>query len=166
MLCLSAQGLGIGPDVPHAVTAPGVTEGNGVGVLKEPPVGTNVAVGETDATAKIRNISFVCDPGELKWETVKLGHTLLVQMPAELDVSGVKEQFVQLLDYAEEMLLCSHVAVCFKRCRADRVAVMRMLMLLGFAAVSPGCNLVPSEGCADYVFMVYALDDEDDDSDA
>ena len=37
-LYLWVQGLGSVPDVPHAVNVSFVTEGNGVGVLKEPPV--------------------------------------------------------------------------------------------------------------------------------
>jgi len=162
-VCHWAQGLGIGPDVPHAVTAPGVTEGNGVGVSKEPPVGTSASAGESDAMAKIKNISFVCDPGELKWDSVQLGRTLLVQMPAELEVEGVKEQMVQVLDYAEDDLMCSHVVVCFKRSRTDRMSLTRMLMLLGFGVVSPSFSLVPAEGRDDYVFMVNSLEDEEED---
>ena len=37
-LYLWAQGLDSVPDVPHAVNVSFVTEGSGVGVLKEPPV--------------------------------------------------------------------------------------------------------------------------------
>lgn len=165
-MCHWAQGLGTGPDVPHAVTAPGVTEGNGVGVSKEPPVGTNASAGDADMTAKIKNISFVCDPGELKWDSVQLGCTLLVQMPAEVDLEGVKEQLVQVLDYAEDDLMCSHVVVCFKRSRTDRMSLTRMLMLLGFGVVSPSFSLVPAEGRDDYVFMVNTLEDEDDDEES
>ena len=93
-LCLSAQGLGIGPDVPHAVTAPGVTEGNGVGVLKEPPVGTSASIGEAGIVAKISNIGFISELNKLNVETVLLGRVLLVQVPPDLNVDGIKEQLV------------------------------------------------------------------------
>ena len=44
--------------------------------------------------------------------------------------------------------------------------LMKMLMILGFTTMSPGCSFVPAEGCNDLMFMVNALDDDSDDIDS
>lgn len=52
------------------------------------------------------------------WETVVVGRRLylsIVHLP-----EGSKEAFVSLLEYAEEVLGCSHVLICFKKDRSDR----------------------------------------------
>lgn len=61
-----------------------------------------------------------------------------------------------------DVLQCS-VIVLTRLCVV--VSLTRMLMLLGFGAVSPSFSLVPAEGRDDYVFMVNTLEDEDDEED-
>ena len=59
-LYLWVQGLGSVPDVPHAVNVSFVTEGNGVGVSKEPPVNVkdiftdNVCAGALASNSQVR----------------------------------------------------------------------------------------------------------------
>ena len=53
------------------------------------------------------------------WETVIVGRRLYLSLGGALP-EGSKEAFVSLLEYAEEVLCCSHVLVCFKKDRSDR----------------------------------------------
>ncbi|KAJ4432102.1 hypothetical protein ANN_20716 [Periplaneta americana] len=80
---------------------------------------------------------------EVSWETVLWQHRLYIQVPSYLlpegskegteltrteifegetksSVSAITEGFVSLLEYAEEVLKCTHIIVCFKKDRNDR----------------------------------------------
>lgn len=175
-------GLGGAPDEPHAVNVSEKTEGNGVGVLKEPPVSANGLPENVNTLAKAQTASSLCfritltDCLEVSWETLLLGRKLIVEIPNGILPEGSKESFVTLLEYAEEALKCTHVIVCFKKARLDRACLIRTMMFLGFVVVAPGNPLVPISG--DLMFMAYIIEqdsdseesddeeDEDDDQDS
>jgi ornithine decarboxylase antizyme 1 len=164
---LWAQGLGGVPDAPHAahVTAC-ITEGSGVGKFKEPPVISEIPLTENDldklrdedaedATTIIFKMQLT-ETMQVQWETVFWTHKLYIHVPGGILPEGSKEGFVSLLEYAEEVLKCSHVIVCFKKDRADRACLIRTFMYLGFVALAPGHNLVPSN--EDYFYMAYIIE--------
>jgi hypothetical protein len=171
-----ARGLDSGFDVPHATNnVSNVTEGSGVGVLKEPPV--NVGVVSTDnysynkcvdslasEAQRASNLCFVirvAERLEVVWETIYVGQKLFVEVPNALLPEGSKESLVTLLEYAEEELDCTHVILCFKKARLDRANLIRTFMFLGFKLVTPGDPMVPN--AEDLMFLVYAIDNYDSD---
>lgn len=165
-------GLSGVPDEPHAVNVSEKAEGNGVGVSKEPPVDVKVHNTLNDTLTcddDAQTASSLCfevtltDSLEVLWETLLVGHKLFVEIPNGILPEGSKESFVTLLEYAEEVLKCSHVIVCFKKTRADRGSLIRTFMFLGFVMVAPGNDLVPASG--DLMFMAYTIDPGSDDED-
>lgn len=179
-------GLGSAPDVPHAVNASGrKTEGSGVGVTKEPPVsaraletvsgvkGVRLHGGVGTATAlsvgddAVSNLCFSIQlvGQEVMWETLLIGKTMFIEIPMNILPEGSKESFVTLLEYAEEVLSCTHVIVCFKKSRVDRASLVRTFMFLGFVPVAPGMHRLAVSG--DLMYLAYStqLDNDDDDDD-
>jgi len=175
------QGLGSAPDVPHAVNASGrKTEGSGVGVTKEPPVSVRAleivsgggrlhGVGTTSVAAlcaagdAVSNLCFRIRlvGQEVVWETLLIGKTLFIEIPADIMPEGSKESFVTLLEYAEEVLSCTHVIVCFKKNRGDRASLVRTFMFLGFVPVAPGSHRLAVSG--DLMYLAYTIQSDDDD---
>ena len=54
--------------------------------------------------------------------------------------SGSKEAFVSLLEYAEEVLECSDVIVCFQKCQSSNTnykKAIRNFQFLGFQPLTP-----------------------------
>lgn len=98
------------------------------------------------------------------WKAMYLEKKLFVEVPKAMLPNCSKESFVVLLEYAETMLSCSHVIICFKKDRPDRASLIRVFMFLGFQLVSPGHPLVPSTS-GDVMYLAYAIDGEDDDDD-
>lgn len=159
-------GLGGVPDEPHAANVSEKTEGSGVGVLKEPPVyAKGLESVHTLAPAQVAsNLCFqvtLTDCLEVTWETLLVDGRLFVEIPSGILPEGSKESFVTLLEYAEEVLKCDHVIVCFKKNRTDRASLIRTFMFLGFAVVAPGSALVPTS--ADLLYMAYAIERDSDD---
>lgn len=156
------QGLDSVPDVPHTANVSFLTEGSGVGVSKEPPVGAKrLFIDHVDnlALESQRNLRFkvgLTDSMEVEWDTLLNNGKLFVEIPAGILPAGSKESFVTLLEYAEDELHCSHVIVCFKKNRNDRASLIRTFMFLGFVVVPPGNALVPQSG--DLMFMAYAIE--------
>lgn len=146
------------------------TEGNGVGVLKEPPVGTKGlstaprgGVSSLMLNQSASSLSFrvtLTDRLEVSWETLLVGKKLFVEIPSGILPEGSKESFVTLLEYAEEALHCSHVLVCFSKDRLDRASLVRTMMFLGFVVVAPGNHLVPMSG--DLMFMAYLIEEDEE----
>ena len=104
------QGLGSGPDVPHAVNASSrKTEGNGVGVTKEPPV----SIRDEETSRRLMYGAAGCsgDEGaacsicfsvrvighEVTWETILVGTTLFVEIPPDVLPTGSKERFYTVI---------------------------------------------------------------------
>lgn len=145
-----------------------------MGVLKEPPVDvkakTDNYYGVKEAlTADLQNACNLCfhvalaDCMEVSWETLLVGDRLFVEIPTGILPAGSKESFVTLLEYAEEVLRCSHVIVCFKKDRTDRACLIRTFMFLGFGVLEPGNRLVPCSG--DLLYMAYEIAQDDSDED-
>jgi len=146
-----------------------MTEGNGVGVSKEPPVDTSNAVKNINELVRSQvasNLVFqvtLTDCMQVTWETLLVDRKLFIEVPNGILPEGSKESFVTLLEYAEEALKCSHVIVCFKKNRSDRATLVRTFMFLGFIVVAPGNPVVPNN--ADLLFMAYTIDDEEEEED-
>lgn len=140
-----------------------------MGVSAEPPVATKGGLENVNALAQAQNASSLCfkislvGTMDVVWETLRVGHNLYVEIPSGILPDGSKESFVTLLEYAEEVLKCSHVIVCFKKGRTDRASLIRTFMFLGFAMVAPGHAMVPA--CHERMFMAYTIDDYDEDDD-
>lgn len=161
-------GLCGAPDEPHAVhVSLKKAEGNGVGVSTEPPVAAKGL--EENALAHAHTTSRLCfkislaDTLQVTWDTLLIDRKLYIEVPTGILPDGSKESFVTLLEYAEEVLKCSHVIVCFKKARTDRASLVRTFMFLGFGVVAPGNPLVPV--ASDHLFMAYTIDEGDEDSD-
>ncbi|KAH3860490.1 ornithine decarboxylase antizyme 1-like [Dreissena polymorpha] len=146
-----------------------VTGGSGVGTSKEPPV--NVKLNNTDfctaslaSTAQFAsNLCFVVQVVEnvmVKWETIYVNNVLYVEVPSSILPEGSKESLITLLEYAEEVLDCSHVILVFKKNRNDRASLIRTFMFLGFEVVCPGSPFVPL--VEDLMFLAYTIEDDED----
>jgi len=95
---------------------------------------------------------------EVSWETVLWQHRLYIQVPSYLVPEGSKEGFVSLLEYAEEVLKCTHIIVCFKKERNDRALLVRTFMFLGFTTLPPGHQLIPSTTDTCNLYMLYSIE--------
>jgi len=156
-------GLGGGFDAPHAAYVSISTEGSGVGKPSEPPVagtrskpvsGTEVVAAAKGGCARLSFEFQLAEQTTVVWETAVAGRRLylwVTQLP-----EGSKEAFVALLEYAEEVLGCSHVIVCFRKDRSDRAMLIRTFMFLGFVALPPGHPLAPPS--PDQFSMVYEIE--------
>lgn len=91
---------------------------------------------------------------KIVWETVLHKTILYVQISALI---LPKEGFVSLLDYAEEVLGCSHVIVSMKKDRADFTMLLRTFMFLGFHSLPPGHAMVPRNTDNANFFMLFEL---------
>ncbi len=93
-------GLGGVPDEPHAVNVSEKTEGNGVGVSKEPPVDVKgctaySALAYEDNAQAASNLCFevtLTDCLEVRWETLLVGQKLFVEIPNGILPEGSKER--------------------------------------------------------------------------
>lgn len=95
---------------------------------------------------------------EVCWNTVLWQQRLYVQVPDTLLPDGSKEGFVSLLEFAEETLNATHVVISLRKTRADRASLVRTFMFLGFAAVPPGSEVIPTSGDRDHLYLAYAIE--------
>ena len=99
-------GLSGVPDVPHAVHVSCLTEGNGVGVSKEPPVNAKVHIGDVgalvgaQAASSLRFEIDVADCHDVSWETCLLDGKLFVEIPNGMLPEGSKERYLSLVQEA------------------------------------------------------------------
>lgn len=64
---------------------------------------------------------------------------------SQMNDSGSKEAFVALLEYAEEVLECTHVIVCFEKCQSNNTkTAIRNFLFLGFQPLAPGHEFLPT----------------------
>lgn len=156
------QGLGGGPDVPHAADVSSlIEESSGVGKAKELSVSQPCNVQCENELSKDQHVKItfrypLTPQTVLTWDTMLLKNNLYIEVPNGCLPDASKEAFVALLEYAEEVLQCEHAIVCFPRERSDRSILIRTFMFLGFFVVPPGNELVlPSD--KDHVYMVYNI---------
>lgn len=77
------------------------------------------------------------------WEAVLWRGRLYISMSAKELNEGSKEAFVRMLEYAEEVLHCSHVLVCLSRHEPDLKDMARNFLFLGFQTLAPGHEFLP-----------------------
>ena len=158
----------------HAVNVSACeTEGNGVGDLPEPPVGSkgfhllNDALGCVGRGGMV-HISFekvVGDEKKFLWDGVLADGKLFIKIPDGILFNNSKESFIELLEYADRSLHCDHVVICFRKERSDRVSLIRNFMFLGFKVLPAGHRFVPAAS-GSVVYMAYSIDDPgEEDSD-
>jgi len=119
-----------------------------VNVLVEAPVASNLCF-------KI----MLADSIVVSWETILMDKTLYVEVPNGILPEGSKESLVKLLEYAEEILVCNDVVICFKKNRSDQASLIRTFMFMGFTLGPPGGS--SRIGGADVIFMIYSIDPGD-----
>lgn len=80
------------------------------------------------------------------WDAILWLGRLYINVGAhQMTDSGSKEAFVALLEYAEEVLECSHVIVCIdKRNATSTKMTIRNFLFLGFQPLAPGHEYLPS----------------------
>lgn len=101
---------------------------------------------------------------EVVWETILVdGKRLYVEVPPGILPEGSRESLIELLEYAEEQLKCTHVILCFKKNRPDRSSLLRVFNFFGFSILPPGHALAPKT--EDLLFMAYVIDNGDSSSD-
>ena len=91
----SVRGLGGVPDVPHAVNVSEKTEGNGVGVTKEPPVNATGLVASELPGIGTSSLCFrvrLTECLEVSWETLLAGRKLIVEIRSGILPEGYKER--------------------------------------------------------------------------
>ncbi|XP_063239004.1 LOW QUALITY PROTEIN: ornithine decarboxylase antizyme 2 [Bacillus rossius redtenbacheri] len=165
--------LGAGPlwwsDVPHAAHSLSSVSTEGSGVGKPTGLSVSSAAKSVDEDELCRaaqagrslRLSFkvpLTEHTSVQWETVLWQRRLYVQIPSGLRPEGSKEGFVSLLEYAEDVLKCSHIIVCFKKDRKDRGLLVRTFMFLGFSTLAPGHGFIPSNTDSGNFYMIYAIE--------
>jgi ornithine decarboxylase antizyme 1 len=100
------------------------------------------------------------DEHGLLW-SIKLRHdSLYVELPQQLNEES-KEKFVNLLEFADDILHCKHVIVYFDKTRSDRAALVKTFMFLGFHILAPNNSLILSNDIQqDQLYMVYIIDSD------
>lgn len=154
---------GGGFDAPHAAYVSTGTEGSGVGKPSEPPVADRVSkpVSSTEVVSAAQNgcihLSFevkLAEQTAVVWETVVVGRRLYLSIGHLPE--GSKEAFVSLLEYAEEVLGCTHVLICFRKDRNDRAILIRTFMFLGFEVIPPGHPIAPANN--EHLYLLYEIE--------
>lgn len=83
------------------------------------------------------------------WDAVLWRGRLYVSVTANTLCNGSKEAFVSLLEYAEDVLECTHVIVCLGKTgtavndKETKMAI-RNFLFLGFQPLAPGHEFMPS----------------------
>ena len=81
------------------------------------------------------------------WDAILRQGRLYIHVgPSQMTDGGSKEAFVSLLEYAEEVLECSHVIVCIEKRQSNTTTKMaiRNFLFLGFQPLAPGHEYLPS----------------------
>jgi len=160
-------GRSVGFDAPHTAIVSCVSGGSGVGFLGVPPVeeeSNNASVAEVLSAARdgsgahIRFSFKLCTAATVEWSALLVGRCLYLK-PGETLPDGSKEAFVALLQYAEEVLKCSHIYACFQRSAAVR-GLLRTFQFLGFSPVDPDDPRAPTS--RQVISLVYEIDDDAD----
>ena len=115
-----------------------------------------------DESVKKRNeeLRAFIDEHDLSWAITLRNGCLYVELPHQLK-DGSKEMFIDLLEFADDVLKCRHVIVCFGKTRPDRAALVKTFMFLGFHVLSPDNLLMAlDDKHQDQLYMVYIVDSD------
>jgi len=131
---------------------------------------------------KFHNIEWEDENGNTMWEAVLWKGRLYVSVTAKQLCGGSKEAFVMLLEYAEDVLGCSHVVVCLGKPNSTKnynntinnenintqnnftanleyekesKMAIRNFLFLGFQPLAPGHEFNPSN--PNLVCFVYTI---------
>ncbi len=77
------------------------------------------------------------------WDAILWQRRLYVNVTSQQLSDGSKEAFVELLEYAEEDLGCSHVVVCLDQQLRGIKGVVKNFLFLGFQPLAPGHEFLP-----------------------
>lgn len=120
--------LGNVPDVPNngyhnvsTVLADEVANGikKSVGKQQTPPR-NNVPKLSLDEPVPFTFRCYLTENQIISWDAVFWSGNLYIHLPNNMVMEGSKEAFIELLEYAEEELVCNNVVICFKKNRTDK----------------------------------------------
>ncbi len=74
---------------------------------------------------------------------------------------SISNRFVDLLEFADDILHCKNVIICFDKTRSDRAALLKTFMFLGFHILSPN-NILFSfiDEHSNQLSMIYTIDSD------
>jgi len=140
------------PDVAHSSWE--FPEGTGVGESRNPSDLVSQGLDQKSASSlrlrfHVRNglpRAISATQKDHGWDAIVLKGRLYVLVDvSQMNDSGSKEAFVSLLEYAEEVLECSHVIVCFEKCQSSNTkTAIRNFLFLGFQPLAPGHEYLPT----------------------
>jgi len=90
------------------------------------------------------------------WSTILHGNALYVHIPSHTNGEGSKDNFIRLLEYAEEKLKCRNVIAYFQDDRPDAASWMRAFLFLGFSLLPPQHPLRPDN--QGFIYLNYIVD--------
>ena len=120
----------------------------------------NIFDGDENLKKKHEDLREFIHEQDLSWSIKIRGDSLYVELPQQSN-EGSKEMFVNLLEFADDVLHCKHVIVYFNKTRADRGGLVRTFMFLGFHVLSPDNTLMAiNDKQQDQLYMVYIIDND------
>lgn len=69
----------------------------------------------------------------------------------------MKQDLVEMLEFAEEELRCARVLLGVSRRRQDKDTLLKTLLFLGFASYNPQLEMLDLDADS-YVYMAYRID--------
>jgi hypothetical protein len=71
-------------------------------------------------------------------------------------------RFVDLLEFADDILHCTNVLIYFDKTRSDRAALVKTFMFLGFHILSPNNTLLSFiDEHSNQLSMIYIIDNDE-----
>lgn len=119
------------------------------------------ANGENEKESEIRMMKYEVKVGsglKVCWQLAVVGSRLFVAIPDGSSLDGARESFVSLLEVAEDRMHCQHVVVLFRRERADRTALLKTFMYIGFVPLAPSNTLTGGRYNPDFIYLAYKID--------
>jgi ornithine decarboxylase antizyme 1 len=120
----------------------------------------NIFDGDENLKKKNDELKEFIDEHDLLWSIKLHKNSLYVELPQQLNEES-KEKFICLLEFADDILHCKHVIVCFDKTRSDRASLVKTFMFLGFHILSPDNTLmINDDEHQDHLYMVYIIDND------
>lgn len=129
---------------------------SGVGNLHSPYQINNLekVLKETeDHPVWLKFIFNTLDHGRIALDSILWSGNLYLGAKANLIQKISKEEFVNLLELAEEDLNCDHVILCIPKKEPDRNLIVRTFMYFGFTLLAPNNQLIPADANSDDLYM-------------